>query len=136
MEYRFPPLYKYIAFFIILFLFLRHYKQLTQDKYLIISILITLLVVLLDYMLILNHPNILQTKENFDSDDLDEILDNDKIIVNKNTSKVNTQRQPIIQCNHCKQYSNKTGLPILKPINYDMDNYSEYDMNFYDSQFI
>jgi len=58
MEYLYPPLYKYIAIFIIIFLFLKFYKQITPDKYLIISILITLLFVSLDYMMISNQPSL------------------------------------------------------------------------------
>lgn len=139
MEYRYPPLYKYIAFFIILFLFLRHYKQLTQDKYLIISILITLLVVLLDYMLIFGHPNILQTKESFDSDDLDDILDDDNTFFeNKYEDRVMIEKPQQItrKSTQCKQCSSRTSseLPVLKPIIYNDDYLSEDDYPEYQMQ--
>lgn len=98
MEYRYPPLYKYIVFLLILFLFLKHYKYITQDKYLIISILATLLIVLLDYMLIFDHPNILEIKERFDCDDLDDIIeDNDINDINYTNNKRNIIKH------HCKK---------------------------------
>lgn len=81
MEYRYPPLYKYVVLFIILFLFLRYYKQITPDKYLLVAILVTLLVVALDYMMIFDHPAIITTEEKFtldDPDDLDDLDDDDK----------------------------------------------------------
>ena len=141
MEYRYPPLYKYIAFFIILFLFLRHYKQITQDKYLIISILITLLVVLLDYMLIFDHPSILQTKEEFDPDDLDDILDDGTTydstksnVKEECVQQVRPNPNPVHNRRHVKKPSSE--LPVLKPLTYIDDdddnlnnnNYSEYEM--------
>src|SRR5579883_2763464 len=77
MEYKYPPLYKYIAFFIILFLFLRFYKQITPDRYLVISILVTLLIIAIDYMVISNQPPLLSISENFDQDDLAGILEDE-----------------------------------------------------------
>ena len=118
MEYRYPPLYKYIALFIILFLFFRHYKQFTQDKYLILSLLITSFVMLLDYMLIYNHPNLLHTDELFDPDfDLDNILDHD--IVNSNINNYQTNNKPG-QKLHCNTCNTTSELPVLKPIIYDI----------------
>lgn len=137
MEYRYPPLYKYIAFFIILFLFLRHYKHLSQDKYLIVSILVTLLVVLLDYMLIFDHPNILQVKESFDTDDLDDILDDIKNYDNDYTNKINIKPSKINSKQfHCKQCPKISKLPIFRPIYDDSnDGNSELEMkNMMDMQ--
>ena len=78
MEYRYPPLYKYIILLLIIFLFLIYYKCIDQNNYLYIAIFFTLVVILLDYMLIDNHANIIDSEthtELFDQNDLDEILD-------------------------------------------------------------
>jgi hypothetical protein len=133
MEYRYPPLYKYIAFFVIFYLFIRHYKQLTQDKYLIIAVFATLLIALLDYMLIFDHPNIL-SNENFDSNDsndsndLDDILDDGK--ANKDSAKsIQLTGQAKAICRSCSA-PQLPEMPKLVPISqYDDfgDDYLDYD---------
>ena len=127
MEYRYSPLYKYLAFLIILFLFLRQYKQISQDKYLIIAILITLLVILLDYMLIFDHPTILYTKDSFNTDDLDDILDDDNTVYENKNQKNNVQSRQVIRKSN-KSFSDKTpsGLPTLKPMVYDDPDENDY----------
>ncbi|AYV81217.1 MAG: hypothetical protein Harvfovirus21_14 [Harvfovirus sp.] len=76
MEYRYPPLYKYIIIFVIIFLFLRYYKNITPDKYLWIAVFITLLVILLDYMLINSHPNVMHNGDDTETfDDLTDLLE-------------------------------------------------------------
>lgn len=78
MEYRYPAIYKYIILFIILFLFFYQYKGISWKKYLILSLFITLLVILLDYIFINNNPSIFGSTETFDVDNLDAILEDDE----------------------------------------------------------
>lgn len=59
MNYIYPPIYKYIAFILIFFLFLRYYKVITQQNYLIIALVATIIIILLDYFLIENHTNLI-----------------------------------------------------------------------------
>ena len=75
MEYRYPPLYKYIIIFVIVFLFLRYYNYITPDKYLWIALFVTILIILLDYMIISDHPNVMHNREDELFDELAEILD-------------------------------------------------------------
>jgi membrane-bound metal-dependent hydrolase YbcI (DUF457 family) len=77
IEYIYPPLYKYVTIFVLLFLFLKFYKQINNDKFLIISILFTLLVITLDYMMIYNHPPITKYDMEYfiDDDDYDDYDD-------------------------------------------------------------
>lgn len=59
MNYIFPPLYKYIAFILIFFLFIRYYKVITQQNYLLVALVATVIILLLDYFLIENHVHII-----------------------------------------------------------------------------
>jgi hypothetical protein len=79
MEYKYPPIYKYLAFTIILFLFLNHYRTITKDKYIPIAIIFTLIVIMLDYVIIDKHP-VLTAEDN-----IDELLDD--IIQSEETTK-------------------------------------------------
>jgi biopolymer transport protein ExbD len=60
MEYRYHPIYKYIAFFIILYAFLRHQKIMENNVLLINCFLITLFVMIVDQMFINDHLTIFQ----------------------------------------------------------------------------
>lgn len=62
MKYIYPPLYKYIAFILIFFMFLKYYKVITQQNYLIIAIFATILIILLDYFLIEDYPNLINSE--------------------------------------------------------------------------
>ena len=118
MEYKLPPLYKYIIFSIILYLFLRNYKYISQDKFIIIAVLITLLIILLDYMFIIDHPNILET-ENFD--DLDDILEDEPKTNQNNYQQVNQDiNRQYIEHKKCKHCTNRN--ITLRPIYDDLLN--------------
>lgn len=77
MNYIYCPLYKYIAFTIIFFMFLRYYKVITQPNYLIITLVAVLIFILLDYFLIYNHPNIISQNNDYDrtQEALDRIIE-------------------------------------------------------------
>lgn len=64
MNYIYPPLYKYIAFILIFFLFLGHYKVITQQNYLLVSLMATIIIILLDYFLIENHTGFINNNIN------------------------------------------------------------------------
>ena len=128
MEYKYPPLYKYIAFFIILFLFMRHYKQITSDKYLIVSILITLLLVALDYMIISNSPPLLSMDEPFEDDPLEDILDDSQSL--KESSHRQYEHNDTSQYNQYNQYHQDD-----QDDQYDQYNqYSQYDIEYNTAQ--
>lgn len=56
MEYRYPVVLKYFLFFLIVYLFLRYYKQITPDKYVWVALVITAIMFVLDFIMIKNHP--------------------------------------------------------------------------------
>lgn len=95
MEYLYPPIYKYLTIFVVIFLFLQFYKQLTADTFLIIAILITLLVISLDYMMIYNQPSLLDTNINKSKLNAKSIVNKEHFIdevdvfINKNKKKKN-----------------------------------------------
>jgi hypothetical protein len=73
MEYKYPPIYKYLTLILIFFMFLRHYKVVTHEQYLPITIIFVLTVGMLDYVLIHEHPY-LTSDANDDNDEIDEII--------------------------------------------------------------
>jgi len=89
MEYRYHPIYKYIAFYIILYAFLRHQKIMENNVLLVNTFFITIFVMIVDQMFILNNLTIFQplSDQYFDStpmsvvkQELDEIpIDNDEV---------------------------------------------------------
>ncbi len=70
MEYIYPPLYKYLALILIYFLFIRHYKCIDQDSYLLLCVVFVTIAMMMDYYLIDNHPGLFTNKyvETFDDD--------------------------------------------------------------------
>lgn len=81
MKYKYPPLYKYIAYFVIIYMFFRHQKILPKDKMLVNSLVLSIIVITLDYLFIERHPvptDIEQKSEPFDDIELDDMdLDNE-----------------------------------------------------------
>ena len=61
MEYRYHPIYKYIAFYIILYAFLRHQKIMENNVLLVNTFFITIFVMIVDQMFIANNLTIFQT---------------------------------------------------------------------------
>ena len=58
MNYKYPPIYKYGLFFIATYMFLKHQQLMTSDKLLVNSIIITLIMAIIDYIIIYNHPSL------------------------------------------------------------------------------
>lgn len=78
MEYKYAPIYKYVVLFILIYMFMKHQRIIPQNKILLNSLTITIIFAILDYMIIRNHPQLLNTKENkyLDSDeDVDKIME-------------------------------------------------------------
>lgn len=88
MEYRYHPIYKYIAFYIILYAFIRHQKIMENNVLLVNTFFITIFVMIVDQMFISNNLTIFQplSDQYFDStpmsvvkQELEEIpIDNDE----------------------------------------------------------
>jgi len=69
MDYKYPPIYKYAIFFIAIYMFLKHQQVMTLDKLLVNSIVMTLIIILIDFVVINNHPNLLENKNNDKQED-------------------------------------------------------------------
>ena len=69
IEYRYHPIYKYIAFYIILYAFLRHQKIMENNVLLVNTFFITIFVMVVDQMFIANNLTIFQplSDQYFDS---------------------------------------------------------------------
>ena len=64
MEYIYPPVYKYITLFVIIFLFLSFYKNISSDKFLLFAFVITMFIIAIDYIIVYNQPPLSQFKIN------------------------------------------------------------------------
>ncbi len=69
MDYKYPPIYKYIILLILITTFLRYYKVITKENFLILAGIFTYMVFVFDFILIRNHPSLLkesqESQENF-----------------------------------------------------------------------
>ena len=97
MEYKYPPIIKYIVFFVIIYLFLKYNKEITPAEYLPVAILFSLILIILDYMLISNHQNLLnsspQKKEDFNINNYSKVDfnsdDENDPVISRNCKKSN-----------------------------------------------
>lgn len=62
MEYKYPPIYKYIIFFIMVFMLIKHQKIMSQDKNLAISFALLVMIIVLDYIIIDKNPPLFEFK--------------------------------------------------------------------------
>ncbi len=87
MDYKYPPIYKYIILLILITTFLRYYKVITKENFLLIAGIFTYMVFIFDFILIRNHPALLSENqtENFG----DVVQDKKVIYVKKHKSKKN-----------------------------------------------
>lgn len=72
MNYKYPPIYKYGLLLLTIYMFIKHQKILTQDKILLNSVLITLIIFVFDNIIIKNHPTLLENSKEQKHTDFDE----------------------------------------------------------------
>lgn len=87
MDYKYPPIYKYIILLIVITTFLKYYELITKDNFLLIASIFVYISYLFDYVLIDNHPSLIslpsQNSENT-KDNIEKFNDlNDKDIDDK-----------------------------------------------------
>ncbi len=85
MHYKYPPVYKYIILLILITTFLKYYKVITVENYLLIASVFTYMVFIFDYVLIEEHPDLF-----YDGTDIfvfEKKVENKKIKKNKNDKK-------------------------------------------------
>ncbi len=58
MNYKYPPVYKYIILLIVITSFLRYYKVITKENFLVIAGIFTYMTFVFDYIVIRNHPSL------------------------------------------------------------------------------
>jgi hypothetical protein len=63
MYYKYPPVYKYIILLILITTFLKYYKVITKENYLLIASIFAYMVFVFDYVLIEEHPNLFDEKK-------------------------------------------------------------------------
>ena len=62
MDYKISPIFKYIILFIIIFLFIKHLNVLSFRNNIVCSTFAVITFVILDYMMIYDHPNLFEIK--------------------------------------------------------------------------
>lgn len=82
MNYKYPPIYKYIILLILITTFLRYYQIINKDSFLLIAGIFTYMVFIFDYILIRNHPSLL----------MDPSIVNDNINDNENSQNQQTNQ--------------------------------------------
>ena len=72
MEYKYHPIYKYVVFFILTYMYLRYENLMKHDVLLLTSVIITVFAMIIDHMFIHNHLTIIQplSDQYFDSTDM------------------------------------------------------------------
>jgi hypothetical protein len=58
MHYKYPPIYKYIILLILITTFLKYYKNITKENYLLIAFIFIYMIFIFDFILIENHPDL------------------------------------------------------------------------------
>ncbi len=58
MNYKYPPVYKYIILLVVITSFLRYYKVITKENFLVIAGIFTYMTFVFDYIIIHNHPSL------------------------------------------------------------------------------
>lgn len=87
MNYKYPPLYKYLLLLLIIYMFLKYQNCMNDEELLVNSLLIVLFVCILDYILINGQPKLLEVNSTIEEDsDEDELFD-DEIVEDKKTKK-------------------------------------------------
>ncbi len=76
MNYKYPPIYKYGLLLLTIYMFLKHQKIMSAEKLLTNSLLITLMLGVLDYILIANHPTPFDSKST-EKESFDKLFDED-----------------------------------------------------------
>lgn len=92
MEYKYPPIFKYIILLISIFMFIKHLKIMAIHENLMITITIIFMFLIFDYILINKHPDLFSFSENFIpsyvGDNVVTDLDIDDIVENYDISEI------------------------------------------------
>ena len=120
MNYKYPPIYKYILLLILFTTFLKYYKVITKENYLLVVSIFVYMVFIFDYMLVDKHPNLFDDK-------IDINIDNKKK-EEKKTTKIFVKKNNNIKQKKCK----KIKIIDDKIIKVTKSNISNEDKEMYD----
>ena len=77
MNYKYPPIYKYILLLLTIYMFLKHQNIMTDEEILTNSVIIVIFTCIFDYVLINGSPKLLDI-DNKKDDSLEDELDLDE----------------------------------------------------------
>jgi hypothetical protein len=131
MEYKYHPIFKYLAFFIIAYMFLRHQKIMPNDLLLLNTLIITIFLIILDYGFIHNHLTLVQplSDQFFDSTNLKDIekeLDKEVIKEQKIIEKIKKKDKK-------KDKKDKKNKEIIEDKEINLENEEVYNEQLYDN---
>ena len=118
MNYKYPPIYKYILLLILFTTFLKYYKVITKKNYLLVVSIFVYMVFIFDYMLVDKHPNLFDDKIDINTDNKEE----------KKTTKIFVKKNNNIKQKKCK----KIKVIDDKIIKVTKSNISNEDKEMYD----
>lgn len=77
MEYKYHPIIKYLVFFIVVYLFMRHQNIMKNEILLANTLVITMYYIVFDYLFISDHQNIITNESDmyFDEEEIKNIKD-------------------------------------------------------------
>lgn len=120
MNYKYPPIYKYILLLILFTTFLKYYKVITKENYLLVVSIFVYMVFIFDYMIVDKHPNLFDDKIDINIDD--------KTEEKKKTTKIFVKKNNNIKQKKCK----KIKIIDDKNIKVTESNISNEDNEMYD----
>ncbi len=131
MEYKYPPIFKYIILLMCIFMFIKHLKIMVNHQNLMITMTIVIIIMIFDYILIENHPELLgNSTEKFINSSLldDSIIDKDieDILENYNIEDIekelndDQELQNLEYPNHTQKAFYQLPTDYRKP-SYDLD---------------
>ncbi len=108
MDYKYPPIFKYIILLLCIFMFIKHLKIMSNKDDLILSISILFIIIVFDYIIIDEHPNLLDNyNEKFAKIDLEEEI-NDKDIEEIINTYDESEMQEVLDKTEKKNHEKKT----------------------------
>jgi len=87
MNYKVMPIYKYVVYFILVYLFFRHQQIFDTQKLIVITIVLTIMMIVLDQIIIDSHPPIIEIDFE-DKTDLSEHFEDDSELESEDTDDI------------------------------------------------
>jgi hypothetical protein len=132
MEYKYHPIIKYLTFFVIVYLFLRHQTLMKNEILLANTLVISMYYIVLDYLFISQHHNILstETEQYFDENEIDSIKED----IEKDKEKERKEKKKEKRRKKKEEKKNEDIINIQAQLDNDMIHEAQFINNNHPSQ--